>query len=554
MCKVFGGPHSPEKLMAPVTSGGYGLGGIAMTLRKECIADPLVLMRDVLSYGRDRTYWENPTFEHRAASAAMVAYQNFLLLMPRNHGKTTLVDEGGTVHELLRRPDSRILCAQATHENAKAISGQVRGHFVSNRVLRELFPEYAMDGEQNILAWNVPCRRANTREASVELGTPGTSLAGRHYDLINGSDLMNEQNCPPPAGVGSHEEMAKTTSWFGTLSFLLDRTNPEACTRLDGTRYHDSDLYGKIIRKGATLVIQCGIKDDADGRPVPIWDKMSREALISLRAEPLMSAAKWAAQMKNDPLPGDNVGFNRTWFRGFRACTETEVLPAGVVRLPDQLDLALTIDPAYTEQDKNPEADRSALVVSGVSPLISTKDGIDIGGDIYIPAWRAGRWTPRELIEQIHALYAVWHPRWVGLESGAQSVGLRAMFLEDMARTGRWLPLRDMPPKGQNKTVRAMPLRAHAERKGIYVAEADLNGEFVDEFVRFPVGEHDDLVDALAYRALDMHMPWLMQQAAEPPRIRRIVVPRGIPAEELINALHDPDYESPWFSNIESAN
>lgn len=550
MCKTFGGPHSAEKLMASRESGGYGLGSVAMSIRKECIADPLVLLRDVLSFGRDRTYWADPTVEHRAAARAMVEYKNFLLLMPRNHGKTTEVDEGGTIHEHLREPNARVLCAQATDDNAKAISGSIRDHYVKNRALRELFPEYAMDGDYNIRSWSHSAKTANTREGSVEVGSPGTSLAGRHYDLINGSDLMNEQNCPPPAGVGSHEEMAKTSSWFGTLAFLLDRTNPNACTRLDGTRYHDMDLYGKIIRKGNTLVIQCGIKDDAEGRPISIWSKMPRQALIDLRNEPLMSIAKWAAQMKNDPLPGDNVGFSRTWFRAFRACVEGTLLPAGVVRLPDILDLAMTIDPAYTEQDKNPESDRSAIIISGVSPQ---GDG-DTGADIFIPAWQAGRWNPLELIERMHALYAVWKPRWCGLETGALSAGLRAALTNDYLRTGRWIPLRDMPPKGQNKTVRAMPLRAHAERKGIYVSEEDLTGEFVDEFTRFPVGEHDDLVDALAYRALDMHMPWLMQQTPEPPRIRRIVVPRGIPGEELINALHDPDYESSWFSNIESAN
>lgn len=550
---VFGGPHTPEKLMASRDQGGYGLGGVAMQLRKECVADPLVLCRDVLSYKRDRTYWANPTVEHRAAAKCMKDQESFLLLMPRNHGKTSLVDEGGTVHQLLEYPDDRILCAQATDQNAVAISKQIREHFVSNRALREVFPEYAMEGEHNVKSWSVPCKQTISREGSVEVASPGTSLAGRHYTGINGSDLMNEQICPPPAGVGSHEEMEKVSSWFGTLSFLLDRTNPRSWTRLDGTRYHDMDLYGRIIRKARMRVIKCGIADDAEGRPVPIWDKMPRKALEDLRSEPLMSVAKWASQMKNEPHAGDDVGFSMSWFKPYRRAPIGTVLPEGVYLLPQDLPLrlALTLDPAFTEQDKNPDRDRSALVVSGVSPDTH-------GGNLYIPDWRAGRWTPRELMEQTYELYGLWHPEWVGLETGTQSVALKAMFLEDFMRGRPWLPLRDMPPKGQNKTVRAMPLRAWAERKWVYITEKDYeererDGGFVNEFVRFPVGEHDDLVDALAYRALDLLMPHY-QAMIQAKRATHIEVPAGMPGEELIRRLHDPEYSSPWFADYESHN
>lgn len=482
----WGGPYPLAELRAKYPQ----LTDADIDLRCECIRDPIFLVREVLSYGRDRTFFANPTPEHRRAADCIVAQKSFLLLMPRNHGKTTLVDEGGTVWQFLKYPNDRVLFAQASQDNAKALSRQVRWHFQATKPLRDLFPEYAMDEAKeagNVLAWSVPCRTANTREASLELGTPETSLAGRHFDVVAGSDCVNEQNSPAPCGQGTIESMAKVKNWFGNTPLLLDTTNPRAHIRVDGTRYHDADLYGELLDSPIFEKITCGIKDDPEGRPISIWDKMSRDKLEFMRAAPAMTVARWAAQMQNDPKPAeDSASFRESWFDTYDGDA------------PTGLSVAITVDPAFTTQEKNPDADSSAIVVSGVAPV-----GHPMEGRLYILAIRDGRWSPRDLLDNIHALIAAWDPSWVGIEAGHQTEALKSMFFEDLRRTGRNVNYRELPTRGKNKIVRAMALLAHAEKYHIHVKRPE-HETLVQQCLRFPVGKHEDYVDALAYRAQDM--------------------------------------------------
>ena len=502
--------------MASQEEGGYGLGGIAMGIREKCVADPLYLGKHVM----DKDFTDAGCTYYREAADRLVEQKDLLLILPRNHGKTTLVDEIGTIWQLLKYPNDRVLFAQASLDNAKALSRQVRQHFMQNQVLRGLFPEYAMktaDEEGNIMSFSVPCRTAFTREASLEIGTPDTNLSGRHYDVIRTSDIVNEQTVPPPAGKGTVEMMQKIIAWYGTTAVLLDTTNPRAHRTVDGTRWADGDLYGEMITTNlgtSFKQILAGIKVDEKGEPIPIWRMMPKETLVKIKSG--MSGYLWAANMVNDPLPSDGITtFRREWFRFY-----TEA--------PENLYVAITVDPAFSDQAKNANADRSALVVSGVAP----------SGDLYVLAARAGRWTPRGLLDNLHALIEQWNPSWVGIESGGQQYALIDMFREDQSRSGRYVPFRELKTHGKNKIVRAMALSSHAERHGVYVrAEHE---DMVNEFCRFPVGKHDDYVDALSYRAQDLLIPRL---AVDEVLIRpkRILAHDPLTGADIIGYIEDPD-------------
>lgn len=520
MGERFGGPR-PDNVLASE------LGGIALGIREKCVADPIHLGKELL--GKDFSDPGCPLY--RKAADRMVSQKDLLLIMPRNHGKTTLVDEVGTIWQLIKYPNDRILFAQASLDNAKALSRQVRQNFMQNERLRGVFPEYAMktaDEEGNVMSFSVPCRTAITREASVEIGTPDTNLAGRHYDVVKCSDIVNEQTVPPPAGMGSPEVMTKATNWYGTTSVLLDTTNPRSHRTVDGTRWHDADLYGKLLKTdlGASfLKLVVGIQTGPDGKPVSIWNKMNQEALIRIRSG--MSEYLWAANMMNDPLPADGIcTFKRDWFR-----TYTEI--------PKNLSVAITVDPAFSDQQKNPNADRSAIVVSGISD--------DDDGNLYVLAYRVGRWTPRALLDNLHELIDTWEPSWVGIEEAGQQHALITMFYEDQSRTGRYVNFRPLKTYGKNKAVRAMSIMGHAERYGIWVRPE--HSELVDEFCRFPVGEHDDLVDALAYRGQDLrrNAKYIEQVLT---RLESAPVTPPLTGADLIKYIDDPEENELWFQKL----
>ena len=91
-----------------------------------------------------------------------------------------------------------------------------------------------------------------------------------------------------------------------------------------------------------------------------------------------------------------------------------------------------------------------------------------------------------------------------------------------------------------------MALQSHAERFGIWVRPE--HQELVDEFLRFPVGKHDDLVDALAYRGQDLLIPALRFEEV----LKRPTMVLGndpLTGADIIGYLEDPDQENPKLIN-----
>ena len=77
-----------------------------------------------------------------------------------------------------------------------------------------------------------------------------------------------------------------------------------------------------------------------------------------------------------------------------------------------------------------------------------------------------------------------------------ESVQYQAAVIQELNRTTRW-PLRGIHPD-PDKLTRFLPLLARYEQRLVNHAPG-LSGAFEDELLSFPVGAHDDAVDALAY-------------------------------------------------------
>ena len=486
----FGGPYTAQKLMAPREDGGYGLGDDAMAMRMMAVRDPIWLAANLLGL----KLIGKPSPEHRRVADLIVQQRNYMFLHHRGSFKTSLSCEAGSIHQWVCHPNDRILFLQASLENGKALAKQLRRHLKGegeSGAFTAVFPEYHIKTSEEsgqVMSFSTPCRTRNTREASLEIGTPDANLSGRHYDVLVGSDISNEQTSPPPCGRGTVEEAIKLRNWLATIDGLLESkvANSRAHVRIDGTRWGDMDIYNYIIEndvKNRYEKVIGGVKV-LDGKFHSSVPGFTHEILQEIRERPTMSAALWAANFMNEPVLDEGaMRFLPGWFHPYD-------------KTPDILDVAITVDPAWTEQEKNPEADRSAIVVSGVDPV----------GNLYVLAIRAGRWSPSTLLDHLYALIATWSPSWVGIESGTQSVSLIETFTNELHRQFPFVPFRELPPKGKNKLVRAVPLHTHAEKRGIYVKPGE-HDELVQELLKFPGGKYKDLVDALAYRAQDLVVP-----------------------------------------------
>jgi len=154
-------------------------------------------------------------------------------------------------------------------------------------------------------------------------------------------------------------------------------------------------------------------------------------------------------------------------------------------------------------------------VVAGVDLALGTKDSSDytacvvIGrspsGIIYVVDAQRIRAPFHQVLQFIQQMAAKWKPAAIAIEQ----VQYQAAVVQELARTTS-LPVRGVHPD-KDKLTRFMPLLARYEQ-GLIRHAPGLTAAFEDELLSFPVGSHDDLVDALAYAwaALGMASPGRM--------------------------------------------
>jgi predicted phage terminase large subunit-like protein len=141
-------------------------------------------------------------------------------------------------------------------------------------------------------------------------------------------------------------------------------------------------------------------------------------------------------------------------------------------------------------------------VVLGVDLALSTKTEADYtavvalsrdnAGVLYVRDAQRIRAPFHQVLQFIQQMAAKWSPTVITIES----VQYQAAVVQELLRTTR-LPVRGIKPD-KDKLTRFLPLAARYEQ-GMIRHAPGLPGWFEDELLSFPVGEHDDAADALAY-------------------------------------------------------
>jgi predicted phage terminase large subunit-like protein len=175
------------------------------------------------------------------------------------------------------------------------------------------------------------------------------------------------------------------------------------------------------------------------------------------------------------------VQFRQEFLADFETRQGT-LVRAGMLRTgvpPQMLHIAMGVDLAISTREG---ADYTAVAVLGV----------DAAGATWVLDAQRVRAQFSDILALIRRLAAQWRPSVIAIET----VQYQAAVVQELLRTTS-LPVKGVKPD-RDKQTRFLPLQARYEQRLVWHAEG-LTPDFERELLAFPLGQHDDFVDAMGY-------------------------------------------------------
>jgi phage terminase large subunit-like protein len=400
---------------------------------------------------------------HRDLQAFLTAHRHCLVELPRDHGKSTQVC-ARLVWELGRNPGLRVQIVCASDALAAERGRFVRRAIEANRRVRELFP-HLRPGHP----WS-DTRLTVVRPADV-IGPSLTAIGieaastGARADLLVCDDIVDVKAIASRAGRDRVKDAFRNN--------LMNLLEPDG--RFWGlcTPWHRDDLNAELKRSGAYPLFRRAVGDDLQ----PVWpERWPRAALAARRDE--VGPLAFARGYRLVPLADGDVMIPL-------AAVQFWDEPAGIDRL------VLSVDPALSVSAR---ADRSALVVLA-----------KCGNQVRCLSATARRVAAPDLVDMIADADADWRPDTILFEGNGAFRGIADLMMRQAPFGPKVRVVTQTKDKGSRVAAFSVPVANGAfqlmGRDGVVDPGQQ---ELLDEMTTFPVGEHDDLLDAAATGTADL--------------------------------------------------
>jgi len=265
----------------------------------------------------------------------------FLLMIPRGHFKTSVMDQAFIVHELIKNPNICILLVMHNLDEARKKGRKIRSILMS-REMKTYFPE-RVPADANKLGTQTEfsvIRTIERSEASVTLAGVQTGLTGGHYDIIIVDDGIEFKAANSEATMATAVDFLQAldplfesedsllliigTLWPGGENgwYELILADPDFCKMVLGC-YID-DRFRKVIEEAAITLpapdseyVQTRVLEPnreliwQEGQPI-FPERRTMEGLEKTRSK--MKDYKFAHQMLNILLAEGSRKFRREDF------------------------------------------------------------------------------------------------------------------------------------------------------------------------------------------------------------------------------------------------
>lgn len=234
-------------------------GDFVRKFKRICENDLFAFLDGVLNYWFLQPELHRPVCEWLTT----IPPRRKMLLMPRNHGKSTIVGRGIPLHALIQpketniyypgQPGSHLRLVLAGETEARAIDHLrvIKSALSDNVLLRALWPSACWDNpRKQAPTWSdtvIICPRdTEFAEPTIRGIGVGGAITGSHPNMLVKDDLTTEKAANEPS------TMAKAIEWHMDSRALF--ANPDKDLEfITGTRWAAFDLPGYIQENDATV-------------------------------------------------------------------------------------------------------------------------------------------------------------------------------------------------------------------------------------------------------------------------------------------------------------
>jgi predicted phage terminase large subunit-like protein len=428
-----------------------------------------------------------------------------MLLVPPRHGKSELASIRFPAWHLGHHPEHEVINCGYNMDLPMKFSRKVR-EMMRDRAYHAIFAETKLDPDsQSVEAWNT------TAGGGFTAAGVGGGITGKGAHILTIDDPIKNMEEADSAVI-------RDALWDWYWSTAYTRLAPGGGVLVIQTWWNDDDLAGRlqkkmrdedqadqfvVIRYPALAeadeylaqdgsIIRVNPESDADKHiEVPEGAKLLRnmgealhpdryptQMMENYRAN--MHPRIWSALYQQNPVPDEGMYFKSEWFR---------LEPtAPMIR---KRHIYQAWDFAIGEKQQN-DYTVGATILQDENNFIHVLDIVRFKGDTFV------------IIEEILNALEKWSlypdtPVTLGFEDGQIWKAIKPVLEMRMAERNLFPPYEVLKPL-TDKMVRARALQGRMQQgRVMFLQDAPWLNELQREMLRFPAGQHDDMVDALAW-------------------------------------------------------
>lgn len=445
---------------------------------------------DLISYAMlmDPTYqpnWHHEMIANKLMEVAAGNCKKLIIQMPPRAGKSRLVSELFPSWVLGRYPYKEIMLGSYSESLAKEFSGRARD-LAGEDIYPAIFGKTLRRDKRGMGNWSL---------AGVAQGKGGMRAVGLNGAITGKGANIFIIDDPIRNRQDADSKNIRDTIWNNYRSAVNTRLKPDDSIIIVLTTWHLDDLIGRI--KGNLKENNLDIEDEWDIIKLPalaiederweiggeVFERKQGEALwedhfpkkFILEKKRDIGVIEFSSLYQQSPISSETQIFTQEKFQ-YR--TEEDMLGKECQRY-------LSVDPSIGSGDK-----------SDFTGFCDNR--VDKDNYWNIMGWHK-RVDPKELIDTLFALHTENQYDRIGIEETVFEMAIRPFLQQEMIRRNMFLPLVQLKHLQRSKVSRIGDLESRYTAKRVFHMKQQCT-DMEEEFLTYPRGVHDDIIDAVAYQ------------------------------------------------------